>query len=143
MSLKSQSKNLTWANSKKQLSVVYVMLEKSEFSTIRCLIERLSNIDFIYHFENKHKIKLELYDYYFQVDQLEGLHIPMALNIDAVVITGNHFLQVRDVNPLVLEANQRNVINSKWFENMAHNIRICLLMSIIMNKFICIELFLI
>ena len=44
---------------------------------------------------------------------LEALVVDSELNVDAILVQGNHFLQVHAGTPLLLAANQRNVINGK------------------------------
>ncbi|KAA0186754.1 hypothetical protein HAZT_HAZT009771, partial [Hyalella azteca] len=50
-----------------------------------------------------------------KVDSLEGLRVGEELNVDAVVVQGNHFLHITRPTPLLLQANNRNVVTGNFF----------------------------
>lgn len=49
----------------------------------------------------------------FQVDVLESLEILQESNVDGVIVTGNHFLQVTRQSPFRIQANLRSVVTGK------------------------------
>ncbi|KAF2368912.1 Leucine-rich repeat domain L domain-like, partial [Trinorchestia longiramus] len=89
-------------------NVTQISIQDSDLGILRSdAFEGLRNVGEIRMLNNK-------------VDSLEGLRVGEELNVDAVVVQGNHFLHITRRTPLLLQANNRNVVTGNFFPCSCH-----------------------